>query len=95
MQTRIMPVTDLRRDTRAVIQAVNEDGDVVFITQYGRPAAVLIDPDYYESLLTNKNEAQQEGGWPPNFFKLTYGVLADDPIERHEQDMYPEREPIG
>jgi prevent-host-death family protein len=51
MTTKIMPVSDLRRQTSRVIQAVQEEGDVIYITQYGRPAAVLLDYEYYEALL--------------------------------------------
>ena len=40
MSTKIMPVTDLRRDTKAIIHSIREGGDVVYITQHGRPAVV-------------------------------------------------------
>lgn len=51
MTTKIMPVTDLRRDTSRILQSVREDGDVVYITQHGRAAAVLLDYDQYQALL--------------------------------------------
>lgn len=50
MSTKILPVTDLRRDTSQIMQSVRE-GDVVYITQHGRAAAVLLDYDQYEALL--------------------------------------------
>lgn len=50
MSTRILPVTDLRRDTSQVMQSVRE-GNVVYITQHGRAAAVLLDYDQYEALM--------------------------------------------
>jgi len=91
MSNKIMPVTDLRRQTRAVIRKVREDGDVIFITQHGRPAAVLLDYDQYERLLAQANLAAQTG-WPPNYFAGTYGALQDDPLTRAEQGSYEERE---
>lgn len=51
MTTKIMPVTDLRRDTSRILRSVREDGDVVYITQHGRAAAVLLDYDQYQALL--------------------------------------------
>jgi prevent-host-death family protein len=51
MTTKILPVTDLRRDTSRVLQAVQEQGDVVYITQHGRAAAVLLDFEHYQALL--------------------------------------------
>ena len=52
MTTKIMPISDLRRQISQVIRAIQEDGDVVYITQHGRPAVVLVDYEQYEALLT-------------------------------------------
>jgi len=51
MGVKIMPVSDLRRKTSDVIGAVQSGDDVVYITQYGRPAVVLVDYERYEQLL--------------------------------------------
>ena len=51
MATKIIPVSDLRRKTSDVIKTVRE-GEAVYITQHGRPAAVLGDYDRYEALLS-------------------------------------------
>ncbi len=51
MATKIMPVSDLRRQTSQVIQSVLRDGDVVYVTQYGRPTVVLVEYEQYEALL--------------------------------------------
>jgi prevent-host-death family protein len=51
MTTKIMPISDLRRQASQVVKAIKEDGDVVYITQHGRPAAVLVDYEQYEALL--------------------------------------------
>jgi prevent-host-death family protein len=51
MSTRIMPVSDLRRKTREVINAVHGKDDVIYITQHGRPVVVLVDYARYEQLM--------------------------------------------
>jgi prevent-host-death family protein len=51
MSTKIMPIRDLSRHTNKIVQSVRENGDVVFVTQGGRPAAVLLDYEVYEALL--------------------------------------------
>jgi prevent-host-death family protein len=90
MGTKIMPVSDLRRQTSAVIQGIQQDRDVVYITQHGRPTAVLIEYEEYEALLAH---AQQKG-WPPDYFRQTYGALADDPLTRPEQAEFEVREAV-
>ncbi len=56
MTPQIMPVTDLRRDTRAVLQAIQENGVVVYITQHGRPTAVMLDYRQYERLVAQQSD---------------------------------------
>jgi len=90
MSTKIMPVTDLRRETSAVIRSIREDGDVVYITQHGRPAAVMLDYEQYEALMAR---AEQQG-WPSDYFADTYGALADDPMTRPAQDKFEARESL-
>ena len=90
MSTKIMPVTDLRRETSAVLRGVQEEGDVVYITQHGRPAAVLLDYERYEALVAR---ARQQG-WPQGYFDRTYGALADDPLTRAEQGAFEAREAV-
>ena len=51
MGTKIMPVSDLRRKTRDVIDTVVHEGNAVYITQHGRPVVVLVDYEQYEQLL--------------------------------------------
>lgn len=46
-----MPISDLRRQTSQIIQTIRDGGDPVYITQHGRPAAVLVDYEAYENLL--------------------------------------------
>lgn len=51
MGTKIMPISDLRRQASQVIKTRREGSEVVYITQHGRPAAVLVDYDQYEVLM--------------------------------------------
>lgn len=51
MPTKIMPISDLRRQTSQIIQTIREGGDAIYITQHGRPAAVLVEYEAYENLL--------------------------------------------
>lgn len=51
MSTKIMPISDLRRQTSQIIQTIRDGGDPIYITQHGRPAAVLVDYEAYENLL--------------------------------------------
>jgi prevent-host-death family protein len=48
MSTLIVPISDLRRKTSDVLKTMSQ-GQVVYITQHGRPAAVLVDYDCYEA----------------------------------------------
>jgi len=90
MNTKIMPVTDLRRQTSAVIRSIQEDGTVVTITQHGRPAAVMLDYAQYEALVLQA----QNVGWPSGYFAQTYGALADDPLSRPDQEAFEVRETL-
>lgn len=51
MPTRIMPVSDLRRNASEVLNQIRQNQQAVYITQHGRPAAVLVDYDMYEAML--------------------------------------------
>ena len=43
----------------------------------------------------NNGEQDDHLDWPAGFFEETFGVLANDPIERLPQGAYPEREELG
>lgn len=51
MNTKILPITDLRRHTREIVQNVKENNETVYITQHGRPEVVIIDYERYEALI--------------------------------------------
>lgn len=86
-----MSVTDLRRDTSAVIRSIREQGDAVYITQHGRPAALMLDYDQCQALVAQA----EQSGWPPGFFEETYGALADDPLVQSDQGDFETRETLG
>jgi prevent-host-death family protein len=56
MATKIIPISDLRRKTNEIIKEVQSGDEVVYITQHGRPAVVLLEYDRYEMLLTQLEE---------------------------------------
>jgi prevent-host-death family protein len=51
MSTKIMPISDLRRKTSQVLKILQEEGEDVYVTHYGRPVAVMVDYERYEELL--------------------------------------------
>lgn len=51
MSTRILPISDLRRQANDIINTIHETRDAVYITQHGRPVVVLVDYERYEQLL--------------------------------------------
>lgn len=87
MNTKTISVTELHRDANAVIRSIREEGDVICITQDGRPAVAMLDYEQYEALVAH---AEQDG-WPPGFFEETYGALADVPLSRPDQGNYERR----
>lgn len=101
MATKIVPVSDLRRQASSVIRAVREGSDVVYITQHGRPAAVLVDYEQYEAMVEQLIEAtaSQPVGYPQTDdgdAANTLSVLAamaedlgiDDLAENHDHYLY-------
>lgn len=91
MRTKIMSISALRRQTNAVIRSIQEGQAVVYITQYGRPAAVMPDYEQYEALLA---QTRRQAQWSPDYIAQTYGALADDPLVRADQGEYEAREPV-
>ena len=59
MGVKIMPVSELRRKTSEVIQTAQEEA-AVYITQHGRPIAVLVDYAHYEALVQQSAQAAVE-----------------------------------
>lgn len=93
MATKIIPVSDLRRKTSDVIKAAQGEGKVVYITQHGRPAVVLVDYDYYETLMAQLEDlsdlaslraAADEPARPYDEFLAELGAPADAPLDANE-----------
>jgi antitoxin YefM len=49
--TDVRPVTEFRANTSAVIEQMHSTKRPVILTQHGRSAAVLLDPEVYEDLI--------------------------------------------
>ncbi len=76
MATKIMPVSDLRRQTSSVIKAVREERDVVYITQHGRPAVVMVDYEEYEAMLERLEDAAD---------RADLIASQDEPVQDYEE----------
>lgn len=53
MATTIVPVSDLRRNTSQLLRQADEGDEPVYITQHGRPKAVLLSYEAYERLMAH------------------------------------------
>lgn len=73
MSVRIVPISDLRRKVRRMLEILQEEGDDIYITHYGRPVAVMVDYERYANLLTHLEELTQHLGEKAN----ASGPLAD------------------
>lgn len=99
MSTNIVPISDLRRQASQVVKELREGGDAVYITQHGRPAAVLVDYEAYEALLAELESLKQSQPRPVYTIaeeKGTFAALADmaqdlgvdDLAEQHDHYLY-------
>ena len=91
MGVKIMPISDLRRNTSEVIQTIQTSGNAVYITQHGRPVVVVVDYERYEQLLAQLEDAADrvslvssvtEPTRPYEEFLAEMNVTADD--KEHE-----------
>ena len=99
MSTNIIPISDLRRKAGQVIKALHESNEAIYITQHGRPVAVLVDYEKYEALLAQLEEFLQKQS-PVKYSiaegKSTFSTLADmaedlgvdDLAEQHDHYLY-------
>jgi prevent-host-death family protein len=55
-----MPISDLRRQASRILDLLEQEGDAVYITHYGRPVAVMVDYERYERLLARLDELTQK-----------------------------------
>ena len=99
MSTKIVPISDLRRQASKVINTLREGSDVAYITQHGRPAAVLVNYDQYETMVAQLAEYKQTQ--PPVTYTIAeqkgaFSALADmaqdlgvdDLAEHHDHYLY-------
>ncbi|MRR11480.1 type II toxin-antitoxin system Phd/YefM family antitoxin [bacterium] len=84
--TDVRPVTEFRANTSAVIEQMHSTRRPVILTQHGRSAAVLLDPEVYEGLIDEIellrdlaiSETQAAAGQ----------VLAHDEVARRMREKY-------
>ena len=57
MGMKIIPVSDLRRNVSQIIKGLLQKDDTVYITQHGRPQAVLVSYEHYEQLLEQAKQS--------------------------------------
>ncbi len=89
MGVKIMPISDLRRKTSDVIQAVKESSDAVYITQHGRPIVVLVEYAQYERLLRGLPPAAPQ---PPGSYTDYLAGLHREIWEGVDTDAYLQQE---
>ena len=53
---KIIPISDLQSGAKNVIEGVKSSKNPVIITQRGRPAALIVDYESYESMLNTLDE---------------------------------------
>ena len=97
MSEKIVPISDLRRAPGQVVETIREGSGVVYITQYGRPAAVLIGYEAYEAMqeklrTAGRKETQVEER-PASYSLQALADLAedlgvDDLAENHDAYLY-------
>jgi len=51
MTVAIVPISDLRRNAARLLKQTAESAEPIYITQYGRPKAVLLGYEAYERLM--------------------------------------------
>lgn len=97
MSTNIVPISDLRRQASKVVNTLREGGDVTYITQHGRPAAVLVNFDQYEAMIAELEAFRRsQPAYVVAEEKSTFSALADmaqdfgvdDLAEQHDHYLY-------
>lgn len=99
MSINIVPISDLRREASKVINTLRDGSDVFYITQHGRPAAVLVNFEQYEALIAQLEALRKTQAQPTYTVaeeKGTFSALADmaqdfgvdDLAEQHDHYLY-------
>ncbi len=85
MSVTIVPISDLRRNASHLLQHTNESDEPVYITQHGRPKAVLMSYQAYERLvaqledLADLDSLQERAGEPERPFAEFQSVTQSEP----------------
>lgn len=99
MSVNIVPISDLRRQASKVVNTLREGSDVAYITQHGRPVAVLVNFEQYEALIAELQTLKQNQSRPTYAIaeeKGAFSALADmaqdlgvdDLAEQHDHYLY-------
>lgn len=96
MSANIVPISDLRRQASKVVNTLREGSDIFYITQHGRPAAVLIGYEQYEAmeaeLKAYKNRPAYTIAEPKGAFSaladMAQDLGVDDLAEQHDHYLY-------
>ena len=98
MSTNIVPISDLRRKASQVVQGVRTHKEAIYITQHGRPAAVLVNYETYEAMLKElhnlreKSEKREAVAHPKGALfaleELAQDFGVDDFAEQHDHYLY-------
>lgn len=84
--TDVRPVTDFRANTSAVLEQVQTTKRPIILTQHGRSAAVLLDPQVFEDLVS-ENEFLRELAISETQFASGH-VLPHDEVVRRVRKKY-------
>jgi len=74
MSVKIVSVSDLRRNVSQTIKKLREKNEAIYITQHGRPQAVLVSYEHYEQLM---EQARQQ-----STVKVAAETIRSDPALR-------------
>ena len=99
MSTNIIPISDLRRQASRVVDTLRKSHEVVYITQHGRPTAVLVNYEQYENLIAELAALKQNQQQPSYIIAEEKGAFAaladmaqdlgvDDLAEHHDHYLY-------
>ena len=84
--TDVLPVTEFRANTSAMIEQMHATGRPMILTQHGRSAAVLLDPRVYESLI---DEVELLRDLSISEAQITAGqVIPQDEVVRRMREKY-------
>ena len=84
MNTKIYPITDLRRRTSEIIEGIKANSDTVYITQHGRPEIVLLDYERYEEMMAQLEQRTAMLKQHRAIDLLQSWIDTDDPAEQQK-----------